>query len=133
MRQPRRNSTRSAPPTSSAPPRRRAHRRHAPYFAFWLHRASGVLLALFLPLHFWVLSSAVLGAESLDGYLVLTRHPAAKAAEFGLVFLLAMHLFGGLRIMALEFLTWRAAHKTVAAAVIAAAFAVACGFLLRAF
>lgn len=113
--------------------RRAAHRRHLPYFAFWLHRISGLALALFLPVHFWVLGSAMLGAEALDGYLVLTEHAAVKWAEFGLVFLLALHLFGGLRILALEFLTWRAAHKTVAAASIAAAFALACGFLLRAF
>jgi len=109
------------------------HRRHLPYYAFWLHRVSGILLALFLPLHFWVLGSAVLGAEALDGYLVLTDNAAVKFAEFGLVFLLALHLFGGLRVLALELLTWRAAHKTVAAGVIAVAFVVACGFLLRAF
>jgi len=109
------------------------HRRHLPYFAFWLHRVSGILLALFLPLHFWVLGSAVLGAEALDGYLVLTDNATVKFAEFGLVFLLALHLFGGLRVLVLELLTWRAAHKTFAAAAIAAAFTVACGFLLRAF
>lgn len=112
---------------------RAAHRRHLPYFAFWLHRISGILLALFLPVHFWVLGQAMLGAEKLDGYLVLVDNAAVKWAEFGLVFLLALHLFGGLRVLALELLTWRAAHKTVAAAAIAAAFAVACGFLLRAF
>ena len=41
--------------------------------------------------------------------------PLVKFAEFGLVFLLAVHLFGGLRLLALEFLPWRDWQKTLAA------------------
>ena len=112
---------------------RHAHRRHSLWLAFLLHRLSGLLLTLFLPLHFYLLALAVRDSAALDGYLVLTRHPAATVAEGALVFLLAVHLFGGLRVLALEFLPWRDWQKSLVAASLAAAFAVACGFLLRAF
>ena len=115
------------------PPTHRGHRHHPLWFAFLVHRLSGLLLALFLPLHFYLLSLAVRDGAALDGYLALTAHPAAKVAEFGLVFLLALHLFGGLRVLALEFLSWREWQKSLVAASVAAAFAVACGFALRAF
>ena len=55
-----------------------------------------------------------------------------KLAEFGLVFLLAVHVFGGLRLLALEFLPWSPRHKTMAASAVAAAFLVAGTFLLQA-
>ena len=36
-------------------------RSHPAYVAFVVHRLSGVLLALFLPLHFWALGQACAG------------------------------------------------------------------------
>ncbi len=115
-------------PRSPRPPRRQAL-----WFAFLLHRLSGLGLALFLPLHFFVLGLAVREGAALDGYLVLTQNPAVKLAEFALVFLLAAHLFGGLRLLALEFLPWREWQKSLAAGAVALAFLAACAFLLRAF
>ena len=106
------------------------HRNHPLWFAFALHRASGLLLALFLPAHFLVLGLAIDGAEDLDGFLVLTENPVVKLAEFGLVFMLAVHMFGGLRVLPLEFLAWSPRQKTYAAASLAGGFFIACGFLL---
>ena len=106
------------------------HRNHPLWLAFLLHRLSGLLLALFLPAHFLVLGLAIDGAENLDGFLVLTDNPVVKLAEFGLVFLLAVHLFGGLRVLAMEFLAWSPRQKTYAAASLAGGFFIACGFLL---
>jgi fumarate reductase subunit D len=108
------------------------HRNHPLYFAFILHRVSGLLLALFLPAHFLVLGLAIDGAQNMDGFLVLTENPVVKFAEFGLVFLLAVHMFGGLRVLALECLTWSPRQKTYAAASLAGGFFIACGFLLSA-
>jgi len=85
------------------------------------HRLSGVALALFLPAHFWVLSRAL----QLDAFLAWTEQPAVKLAEWGLVTLLALHLAGGLRVLALELLPWRGWAKTLAA--LAAGFALAAG------
>ena len=36
-----------------------AHRNHPTYWAFLLHRLSGLALAIFLPVHLYVLSMAV--------------------------------------------------------------------------
>ena len=95
----------------------------------WLayaHRLSGIALAVFLPVHFWVLSRAL----ELDAFLVWTEQPAVKAAEWGLVTLLALHLTGGLRVLALEFLRWRNWGGGLAAAAVAVAFAAGVAFAL---
>lgn len=90
-------------------------RSHPTYIAFLVHRVSGLLLALFLPLHFWALSHAIQGEAALEGFLQWTANPVLKAAETLLVVLLAAHLAGGLRVLALEFLGWRAAQKNLVA------------------
>ena len=107
----------------------RPHRGQPLWFAFALHRFSGIVLALFLPLHFYVLGLALTDTAALDGVLAWTQQPLLKASEFGLVFLLAVHMFGGLRLMALEFLPWSARQKTYAALASSAAFVVAIGFI----
>jgi len=107
-------------------------RSHPLWFAYMLHRVSGITLALFLPLHFWILSLAMTEPLRLDGFLLLTEAGAIKLAEFGLVFLLAVHLFGGLRLMAMEWLPWSASQKTLAAGATALSLLIAGLFLLRA-
>jgi len=102
------------------------------WVAYIVHRLSGLALALFLPLHFWVLALAMTDPARLDGFLALTEAGLVKLAEFGLVFLLAVHMFGGLRLMALEFLPWRAPHKTLVAGAAAVSFFIATVFLLQA-
>ena len=111
---------------------KRPARAHPLWLAFILHRLSGLGLALFLPLHFYGLSLALTDPARLDAFLALTGLPAVKLAEFGLVFLLAVHCFGGLRLMALEFLPWSAPQKTLAAGATALSLLVATLFLLRA-
>jgi len=89
----------------------RGNHRHAGFAAFVIHRLSGVLLALFLPLHFLALGLALDGARALDEFLIFAELPWVKAAEWTLVILLSVHLSFGLRILALEFLPWRGARK----------------------
>ncbi len=105
-------------------------RNHPAYWAFLVHRVSGLALALFLPLHFWALGQALAGAERLEGFLRWTDQPLVKVAEWGLVLLLAAHLAGGLRILALEFLPWRDWQKTLAAAAAAVTLSVGLVFAL---
>jgi succinate dehydrogenase subunit D len=100
-------------------------RSHPGFWAFALHRVSGVALALFLPFHFWALSQALAGDAALERFLRWTEAPAVQLAEWGLVVLLAAHLAGGVRILMLEFLPWREWHKALLAC--AAAVAVAAG------
>ncbi len=107
-------------------------RAHPLWVAYIVHRLSGVALALFLPLHFWVLAMAVSAPQKLDGFLQLTEAGIVKLAEFGLVFLLAVHMFGGLRLMAMEWLPWTPGQKTLAASAAAVSFLIACLFFIRA-
>ena len=86
-------------------------RNHAAYWAFVVHRLSGLGLALFLPLHLYVLSTAV-NQAALNCFLNWAETPLVKLAEAGLIVLLTAHLTGGLRLLALEFLPWSEAQKT---------------------
>lgn len=103
------------------------HRAHASYGAFLVHRVSGLLLTLFLPLHFWALGTAIEGEGQLDGFLRWAEHPLVKLAEFGLVVLLAAHLAGGVRLLGLEFFGWRPRTQSIVAA--GGGFALAAGLL----
>ncbi len=111
---------------------RAGYRGHTLWAAYLLHRVSGVALALFLPVHFWVLSQALNRPQVLDGFLDWTELAIVKLAEFGLVFLLAAHLFGGLRLMALEWLPWASWQKTLAAGAVGASVLVSGTFFLKA-
>ena len=110
----------------------RAHA-HPGYWAFVVHRVSGIALALFLPVHFFVLSLALSHRAGLDSFLGWTRQPSVKAAETLLVLALAAHLAGGVRLLFVEFVGWRAEwQKTAIALAAAAAIAFALLFALNA-
>ena len=108
-------------------------RNHPNYWAFAVHRVSGLLLTLFLPAHFWALSRAIEGEAQLDSFLRWTQQPLVKLCEFVLVVLLAAHLAGGLRLLAIEFLGWRAWQKTAVAVSAGASLAIGLLFLLNVF
>ena len=93
--------------TITATPSPRSSRNHPAYWAFIGHRVSGICLALFLPAHFIMLGLAFEGADRFDAALAFTDLPLVKVAEWGLVVFLALHLFFGLRVLALELLPWR--------------------------
>jgi fumarate reductase subunit D len=103
-------------------------RNHPAYWAFLVHRVSGVLLALFLPLHFWALGQALQGEAKLETFLRWSDQSLVKFAETALVLLLAAHMTGGLRLLALEFLAWRDWQKSLLA--VAAGIALATGLAL---
>lgn len=101
-------------------------RNHPAYWAFVAHRVSGVALAVFLPFHFYVLSLAI-DRAALDGFLAWTEVPVVKLAETLLVIALAVHLAGGLRLLALELLPWSDGQKSRIA--VAFGFAAGAGLL----
>jgi fumarate reductase subunit D len=103
-------------------------RSHPAWWAFLVHRLSGLALALFLPLHFWALGQALAGEVALDAFLRWTDQPLVKASEWSIVVLLAAHAAGGLRLLALELLPWRDWQKTLLAA--AAGVTLAAGLAL---
>jgi fumarate reductase subunit D len=110
-----------------------ASRRHPGYAAALLHRLSGIAIALFLPLHFLALGTALRGADALDSFLGLTQNNWVKTAEWGLVLALALHMALGLRVLAIEFLPLRERTATVVGGCVAASFAVGLAFLLNVF
>ncbi|WP_299503037.1 succinate dehydrogenase, cytochrome b556 subunit [uncultured Roseobacter sp.] len=109
----------------------RPARAHPLWLAFVLHRVSGLALAFFLPLHFWVLSWALTQPQKLNQFLSFAEQPIVKIAEFGLIFLLAVHVFGGLRLMAMEWLPWSAPQKTLAAGAVGVAVLISGTFFLQ--
>jgi fumarate reductase subunit D len=101
-------------------------RQHSSYWAFVVHRVSGIALAAFLPLHFWTLGNAL----QLEGFLQWAQQPLVKLGEWLIVVALAAHLGGGLRVLALEFLPWRNWQKSLTAAAAALIVGVGLAFAL---
>ncbi len=108
-----------------------APRRQTLWRAALLHRLSGLGLAAFLPLHFLLLGESLAGEAALDRALAWTENPLVKAAEMGLVFLLTVHLLGGVRLLVLENFPWRDWQKTWASIAAGASVLVAFLFLFR--
>ncbi|MBX9810366.1 MAG: succinate dehydrogenase, cytochrome b556 subunit [Burkholderiales bacterium] len=106
-------------------------RNHPAYWAFLVHRVSGLALTVFLPLHFWALGQALGGEARLDGFLRWTEQPLVKFAETALVLLLAAHMAGGVRLLMLEFLAWRDWQKSLLAAATGVSIAAGLAFLLN--
>jgi fumarate reductase subunit D len=109
----------------------RASHKQPGFAAAVLHRLSGLALAIFLPLHFLALGTALNGAAGFDSFLAVTHNPAVKTAEFAIVIALAMHMALGLRVLAIEFLDMRERTAAVVPACLAAAAAVGLIFLLN--
>jgi len=102
-------------------------KKHSSYFAYASHRFSGLLLACFIPLHFFVLSQSLRGASGFERYLELTDFWVFTVGEWGLVVLLAIHLAGGTRLLILEFGPWKGLRKAWTQTTVL--FGMACGIL----
>jgi fumarate reductase subunit D len=107
------------------------YRRDGLWAAAMVHRISGLLLACFLPLHFLALGLAIESEAALDGFLKWTDNAFVKFAEMGLVFLLAVHLLGGVRVMLVENMPWRPGQKRMAMIAIGVSVLIAVLFAVR--
>ena len=110
-----------------------AHRTSPLWLAALVHRLSGLALALFLPFHFLALGLAISGEARLESFLRWSDQPLVKISEAVLLGLLAVHLLGGLRLLALENLPWRGGQARLALLAGAAAMAVVFVFLASVF
>jgi fumarate reductase subunit D len=110
----------------------RASRAHPGFVASLIHRFSGLALAIFLPMHFYVLGMA-LEQEAFAGFIDWSNQPLVKISESLLVGALAVHFAGGLRLLAVEFFGLTRGQSLLIA--LAPAFALGVGilFLMRAF
>ena len=109
----------------------RAAHRQPGFVAALAHRLSGLALAVFLPLHFLALATALNGADALDSFLRVTRQPLVEFFEFAIVVALAIHMTLGLRVLAIELLDFREKTVAVLSACFAAVFAVGLIFILN--
>jgi fumarate reductase subunit D len=101
------------------------------FIAAMLHRLSGVALAIFLPAHFVALGMALGGTDSLQSFLGVTHNSFVRAAEWGLVTALGMHMALGIRVLAIEFLAVRERSAIVVSACVACSLTVGLLFLLN--
>src|ERR1700675_3191095 len=113
--------------------RRHDYRKNLLWLAALVHRISGLALAIFLPLHFLTLGLAIDGEARLERFLRWSDQPLVKLAEGGLVFLLTVHLLGGLRLLVIENLDWRDGQKQLATLAAAISAIIAFIFLARVF
>jgi fumarate reductase subunit D len=109
------------------------HRGNLLWIAALVHRLSGLALAIFLPLHFLALGLAIRGEAQLESFLRWSDQPLVKLAEGGLVFMLAVHMLGGLRLLVIENLPWHDGQKQLASVAAAVSAVIALIFLARMF
>ena len=101
------------------------------FVAALLHRLAGIALAIFLPIHFFALASALNGADALEEFLNITQTPLLKFAEGVIVVALALHMALGLRVLAIEFFSVRERTSVALSICLGAAFAVGLLFALN--
>jgi fumarate reductase subunit D len=101
------------------------------WIAALVHRLSGLALAAFLPAHFLALGLAINEEAKLEGFLRWTDQPMVKFAESGLVFLLVVHMLGGLRLLLVENFRWRNWQAGLAASVGGVSIVLAGVFFVR--
>ena len=112
-------------------PMRRNDRRartHPGFILAMAHRLSGLALALFLPVHFLTLGTALQGAAALEQTLQLIDMPLFKLGEWALVVLLAIHLSCGVRLLVIEFRPWSGSRKNWWTAVVGVGVATGLAF-----
>jgi succinate dehydrogenase / fumarate reductase, cytochrome b subunit len=68
-----------------------------------LHRLSGVLMFLAIPLAAWLLDLSVASPQDFDHVLELLSHPLMKLVQLLLLASLAHHLFAGIRFLLIDF------------------------------
>ncbi len=67
-----------------------------------LHRTSGALMFLALPLFLWMLQASLRSIETYTGLTDLLRHPASKLSLLVMLWALLHHLFAGVRFLAID-------------------------------
>jgi fumarate reductase subunit D len=109
-----------------------APRNHPAYWAFVAHRVSGLGLALFSPGSFPDVGLGDRGRGGARWLFALDRAAAGQARRDPPRHLLAVHLAGGIRLLALELLAWSDRQKTWIAASFGFALGAGLLFLLSA-
>ncbi len=68
-------------------------------WAFWLHRLSGLLIALYLLMHIMVISTVITSKANFNEAMVFLKNPIFVALEMGLIAAIILHGLNGVRIV----------------------------------
>lgn len=109
----------------------RASHKQPGFLAALVHRLAGLALAIFLPIHFIALGTALNGANAFESFFQATNTPLIKVSEGAIVVALALHMALGLRVLAIEFVPVRERTRIAVSICLAAAFGVGLLFLLN--
>jgi len=82
-------------------------------WSWLLHRITGVILVIYLFMHFFALSSSIGGATTFNSWLSNLQTPLTHVLEIGLAAVVAFHLLNGLRITIADFFFLTKPHKTI--------------------
>jgi len=73
-----------------------------PGFVSILHRASGILLFISLPLLLWMLQASMRSIETYTQLMQILQHPLSKLVLLGLLWAFFHHFCAGIRYLALD-------------------------------
>jgi succinate dehydrogenase / fumarate reductase cytochrome b subunit len=73
-----------------------------PGFVSILHRASGILLFVSLPLLLWMLQASMRSIETYTQLVEILQHPLSKLVLIGLLWAFFHHFCAGIRFLALD-------------------------------
>jgi succinate dehydrogenase / fumarate reductase cytochrome b subunit len=73
-----------------------------PAFVSILHRASGILLFIFLPLLLWMLQASMRSIETYTQLTQILQQPLSKLVLLGLLWAFFHHFCAGIRFLALD-------------------------------
>ena len=82
-------------------------------FSYWLHRLTGIGLALYLLMHTFVLSSAISGEAAFNKQMGAVQNPFFAFLEIFLIAGVFIHMLNGLRITLADFFGWSRMHKSI--------------------
>ncbi|SHE55618.1 succinate dehydrogenase subunit C [Desulfacinum infernum DSM 9756] len=76
---------------------------HPGYLAWILHRATGVLLGLYLFLHIWVIHHLSQGEQAFNEVMAVVQSPLFHLLEIGLLGTVVYHGLNGLRVVLIDY------------------------------
>ena len=71
-------------------------------YAWLFHRITGIVLALYLILHLFVLGTVLQGGDSFNQIMTTLENPVAKVFETLLIWVAVFHTTNGLRLVVLD-------------------------------
>ena len=84
-------------------PPKKHYRWHVGFIAWLLHRITGVMLAIYLFVHIWVISHLGQGKQAFDQVMGFLQSPFFHVLEVGLLAAVMYHTINGVRVVLLDY------------------------------